>query len=458
MIDGMNESFAREGRPLRHASRWPDVRGWAVLAFFCLAASTSAPAHANGAFPAPFRLFLPTTRPSDVTVTANFGFITTRDAGKTWAWTCEHDQGNLGASYLQPQSGGRFLGLASGHLISTDNDACDWAVATGFAAGELIDDSFIDPSDSQHVLALGHQGTDTAAISGLFASRNGGTTFGAASLYTTQAGTRLDGVEIPKSNPNRIYLTTSPWRADGSPPRIVRSDDGGKTFAMLPAAAGLAAGTLRIVTVDPADANKIYFRFSGDDDRLLISADGGQTLAVALIAEPGRQLTAFLRRSNGTLLAATFDSEAGSLFRSTDGGANFATLAPNLHVGSIAERDDALYVLADGFNDGFLVGISRDGGDTFESFLDAFGVQGIQACAKDLRQACAVSCLNLENAGLFNPTVCNSLVAPGVVPRDNAGSSGCALGGYRDHRLSDSLLQVLLAILAVTICVRRRHR
>ena len=249
MIDPMND---------RRASLVSCSLVSGLLASYALVLGAPATARANGAFPAPFRVFLPTGRPSEVTVTANFGFITTRDGGKTWAWTCEHDQGNQGASYQQAAAGGRFLGLATGRLIATDNDACDWTVAAGLPAAEFIDDSFIDPSDSQHVLALGHHGMDVAAVSELFASRNGGTTFAATSLYATQPGTRLDSVEIAKSNPSRIYLTLSPWKVGSGGPRVARSDDAGKTFALLPTPAASTTGTLRVVAVDPDDADNCF--------------------------------------------------------------------------------------------------------------------------------------------------------------------------------------------------------
>lgn len=445
--------------------RWPRGSGaWRIPLCVVLAlswgSSLSASALANGAFPAPFRVFVPAGRPDDVTVTANFGFITTRDGGKTWAWTCEHDQSNAGYLYQQAiAGGGRFLGLAGGNLVLTDDDACGWSVATGFPAGELVDDSFIDPTDAQHVLAIGHRGMGAAAVYELFASRNGGTTFGPASLYATAPGARLDGVEIARSQPSRIYLTTSHFTFDGSLPQLLRSDDAGKTFSLVPPAAALTAGSLLIAAVDPADPEKIYFRLSGDDDRLLISSDGGRTMRVALIAEPGRALTAFLRRASGTLLAATIAGSGGTVFRSTNGGNDFTALSANLHVGSIAERDGILYVLGDGINDGFLVGLSRDDGDTFEPFLDTFAVQGVQTCAKDLRASCAASCLNLENAGLFNAAVCTTLVPPSAPPAKPASmsSGGCASCsfGASPSSAAELFAELVLLLLARAFVSRR---
>src|ERR1700690_3268993 len=355
---------------------------------------------ADGAFPAPFRLFVPAGLPGDTTVTTNFGLITSRDGGRSWAWTCEHGASALGTLYQQALSGGtgRILGLANGSLIFTDDDGCTWTAATGFPAADVFDDSFMDPSDPLHVLAIAHHGTGPAATFELLASTSGATAFGAAPLFAAEPGIRIDGVEIARSNPNRIYLTTSPWTAtDTQPPRILSSDDGGKTFTSPDASPVASGGTLGIAGVDPQNADRIYLRLSDANERLLISSDAGRTLVVALTADPGQQLSAFLRRADGTLLAAAFDGTSGTLFHSTDGGTSFQPLAASLHVGSFAERAGALYVLADGIDDPFLVGVSHDDGDSFQSVLDYSSVGGVKTCGTDLRAACAISCQNLNN-------------------------------------------------------------
>jgi photosystem II stability/assembly factor-like uncharacterized protein len=440
--------------------------------------------HADGAFPAPFRLFVPSGSPADTTVTTNFGLITSRDGGQSWAWTCEHGASDLGTLYQQALSGGtgRILGLAGGSLIFTDDDGCTWSAATGFPAADVFDDSFIDPSDPLHVLAIAHHGTGTAATFELLASTSGGTAFGAAPLFAAQPGLRIDGVEIARSNPDRIYLTTSPWTAsDTQPPRILRSDDGGKTFTSLDASPLASGGTLGIAGVDPQNADRIFLRLSDANERLLISSDAGRTLAVALTADPGQQLSAFLRRADGTLLAAAFDGASGTLFRSTDGGASFQPLAASLHVGSFAERAGALYVLADGIADPFLVGVSHDNGDSFQGVLDYSSVSGVKTCGTDLRAACATSCLNLNNADVFPPSVCTALVggapAAATPPGVASGCAGCTIGGDssrvrprgRDHRpewstamapgwASSALLAALLGSAALARRRRRRHR
>lgn len=454
------------------------LSGLAVLAGVVGGLGPFAPfrvARANGAFPAPFRIFVPANLPNDTTVTTNFGLISSRDGGRTWAWSCEHGASDLGSLYQQAADGGsgRILGLAKSALVFTDDDGCTWSVASGLPSGELVDDSFIDPGNPAHVLAISHHGTGTTAVFGLFSSSNAGTLFSASPLLAPAPGLRLDGVEIARSNASRIYVTTSPWAANGTPPRILRSDDGGKTFATLDASALVTGGTLGIAAVDPQDPDRVYLRSSDADERLLISNDGGRTLTVALTADPGQQLSAFFRSASGALFAAAFDSVGGTLFRSTDAGASFQPLATGLHVGSIAERNGALYVLADGLNDPFLVGISRDNGETFETLLDYTQVAGVKTCGSgtDLRNACATSCLNLNNADVFAPMVCSTLVGGPAGSADGAsatsgsvasGCGGCALGGAADprSRAGDSWFALVSALGAAAglSTRRRRHR
>jgi len=441
-------------------------------------------ARADGAFPAPFRLFLPANLPDDTTVTTNFGLISSRDGGRTWAWTCEHGASDLGSLYQQAADGGsgRILGLARNGLIFTDDDGCTWSTAGGFSSGELVDDSFIDPANPSHVVAIAHHGSGASAVFELFASTNGGTSFLGAPLFATEPGFRLDGVELARSNPDRIYATMSPWTAtsNGTPPRILRSDDGGKTFNTLDASAVTPGGTLGIAAVDPENPDRIYLRSSGVDERLLISNDAGRTLAVALTADSGQQLSAFFRRADGTLFAAAFDSTAGTLFRSTDSGASFQPLPATLHIGSIAERGGALYVLANGLDDPFLVGISRDNGDTFQGLLDYASVGGVKTCAADLRNACATSCLNLNNADVFAPLVCSTLVGTASASTGGSGATGdritsscggCAIAAspaarayaarrarVRGDRLEGSALASVLGAAALLMARGRGHR
>jgi uncharacterized membrane protein YgcG len=259
---------------------------------------------------------------------------------------------------------------------------------------------------------------------------------------------------------------------------VIRSDDGGATFTVIDVSATTGSGTLRIVAVHPTDPDTIYFRFSGGDDRLLLSTDKGVTLKTIFIAPDGLQLSAFHRRPSGTLFVAAMDSIAGSLFRSTDGGITFEQLPHLLHVGSIVERDGILFVLGDGVADPFVVGASQDDGATFQPFMKYTDIDGVKACAQSLVETCNASCENVLNAALFDPLICKTEVGGGgghgggggaggagggggsdAATTGGRGSSGggcgCSVGGLRDG--ASTTIALLLAVASVFVAARRRR-
>src|SRR5512145_587820 len=70
------------------------------------------------------------------------------------------------------------------------------------------------------------------------------------------------------ATPSRVYLMAPNQKAPG----LYRSDDAGKTFALL---SNLRLGT---IAVDPANADRIYVGTYTDNTGLFKSTDGGQTL------------------------------------------------------------------------------------------------------------------------------------------------------------------------------------
>jgi len=449
-----------------------------VMASFATLLSASQ-ARANGAFPAPFKVFAPASRPNEMVVTTNFGLIDSYDAGKTWSWTCEHGAGDFGYLYQQaPGTSRRILAVAPAGVVYTDDRACTWSTAGGFAAGSTVTDSFVDPSDGARVFALASRTDAGTKAYGLFVSSNGGTTFDSKALYTAPANTTLDGVEVALSNPRRLYLTSSPASVGaGGGPSVIRSDDGGATFTSVDVSASTGVGTLRIVAIHPTNPDTVYFRFSGNsDDRLMISTDKGATLKTIFTAPAGLSLSAFHRRPSGTLFVAAMDAISGTLFRSTDGGATFDPLPHLLHVGSIVERDGVLYVLGDGVSDPFVVGLSRDEGTTFEPFLNYSDIKGVKSCPQSLLTTCHPNCENVLNAALFEPKICETEVGGGGVGgsvggvggssgRDAGnsgpkGSTGAGCGGctFGSSQSGDNALSALLISAAAGAFGLRRKR
>src|SRR5262249_52731975 len=144
---------------------------------------------------------------------------------------------------------------------------------------------------------------------------------------------------------------------------LLRSVDFGATWSTT--AIDAPSGTeARIAAVDPADANIVYLRLlSLFSDGIAITTDGGRTVPPPALSLSGNAVSSFLRATDGTLYAGTL---SGDLYVRPPGAASFSRRA-GPHLRCLSQRRDTarIYACADGFQDGFNVGYSDDGGQTF---------------------------------------------------------------------------------------------
>jgi hypothetical protein len=288
--------------------------------------------------------------------------------------------------------------VANDGLVFSDNGSCGWTAAGGTVVGQLMTDVFPDPSDADHVLAVGYDG----GVFGIFPSVDGGATFGAP-LYTAAAGDGIGGVEIARSDPRVIYAAMT--TAATTTPKLVRSRDGGATWAITDLGAVLGAGAARIVAVDAQDANVVLLRLMGaDGETLALSRDGGATVTPSL-SIPG-QLTAYVALPSGTrLVGALVDSSTtAALFRSHDGGATFEPVASPPHIRALSQRGGLVYAAADNFGDGYALGASTDEGTTWSPVMRYEQIQAILGCLRADPQ-CQSTCQLLAGQGTSSPAM-----------------------------------------------------
>ena len=383
------------------ARRW--WAGWALAAVIVLAVR---PARADGAFPDGQSVLVPADRPEEILLATNFGVLTSEDAGASWIWACEQSANSYGRLYqMGPAPTHRLYAIANGKLVFSDDDACGWQVAGGGLGAQLCEDAFADPTDGTRVIAAGLVSGPGGAVYTVFESTDGGATFG-QTLYTGAPGDLITGLEIAASDPMTIDLALA--RGTAAAPTLARSSDGGATWQLADLTAALGAGQVRIVAIDPIDADRVWLRALGaDGDALALATGGGATVAVPLSFDSGG-LTAFVRTSAGTLLAAGTIADAPALFRSTDGGATFTALANPPHILALAERAGTIYAATDTTYDPFAEATSTDGGTTWQPGLAFTNVAAIAPCLKGV---CQTDCAARAQLKQWPAAVCTAEVA-----------------------------------------------
>ena len=422
--------------------------GVAVL----LGAAVPAVVHANGAFPDAQSILTPADRPGQIIMATNFGVISSPDAGVTWLWSCETEGNAYGTLYqLAPLPRDRLFTVANLTLAYSDDGTCSWQAARGALADLPVTDAYVDPSNANHVLAIGAPGS----LYSLYESTDGGATFGPP-LYTAPADAAIQGVEIARSDPLIIYISmTSPTAA----PLLARSTDGGAHFTVSDLSADLGPGWLRIIAVDPGDPARVLLRLLGlNDQSLALTTDGGMS-ATKPVTITGT-FTSFVRLPSGTMLVGAM-AQGGAvpaLFRSRDRGASFEMVASPPSIRALSQRDGIVYAAADNFGDGFALGTSADEGETWQALFRYNQVQGILPC---LSTRCQPECQSKVDIGLWPQAVCGPAVTIDGGSGGRPPASGCGCGvtarGSRDPGgLAVVVVAVLAAGLATILAAGRR--
>jgi hypothetical protein len=417
--------------------RWP----LALLIVF-----TAARARADGAFPDSLQLFTPADAPSRILLATNFGLLISENGGAHWDWVCEQAI-VTGARLYSRGPGGRIFAVAPLALVSSA-DTCTWTVATGALGGGYVGDAFPDPNDAMHVLAIGTPAADGYAPPVLWESRDGGGTF-QPPRYTAERGLVLSGVEVPRGQPGVVYLTAYDYSSSSLPhPYLLRSTDGGTTFTPRDLSPALGMQAVRLIAVDPDDAEKVYLRVTGTSGDVLAIADA---VGVRIALTVSGTMTAFLRRADGRIFLGTA-SAAG--FISTDGGQTFMAWPHTPHLHALSERGGMLYAAGDNFADGFAVAVSSDDGVSWRPLLSFDHICGPLACGQ-VPSTCAGPWATLVGTFQIPPNVCSAGGGTG----GSAGAGGSSGGGGCGCRIAAGGGGTLLAALAaLTTALARRRR
>lgn len=355
----------------------------ALLALTVAAASLLASpreAKANGRFPESNQIFLSPKDPQEMLLRTTFGFLVSKDRGGKWEWVCEQAvplSGSEDPMVAITPSGNIVATTFQGLGVST-NDACDWTFAGGDLASQVFIDLTGDPNDGKRVVVFAssydHQDQDGGIffISKLWQTNDEGASFEllGPALDPTLLGYTVD---LTKSDPDRIYVSAVRNPGVDIKAFLLVSKDRGKTWTESPIALEGDERSVFIAAVDPNDADRLYLRTSSGTDgpsRLLVSKDGGATFETVYRAKG--PLLGFALTPDGSKVYIGGQAD-GILAAST---ADFAfAQKSNIEVQCLKLAEDGLWACSTE-KSGFIVGLSKDEGVTFEKkthFCDIAG-------------------------------------------------------------------------------------
>ena len=442
-----------------------------VLVAATLVASGPA-ADANGRFPAPTNVFPSADcTATDLWVSTTFGFLVSRDTGKSWSWVCEPAVGSGGPydPILAVAPDGTLFTTTYTGMSDSSDKGCDFTHPGAVLANAWVSDEQLLPGSSK-TLFVTTQTTGSGITNGVYQSTDGAATFAPLLASTNEY---FKTIRLAPSNPLRIYVSsTAVMPVAGTPTFFAHVDvssDGGKTWAVTDATyKGIAESS--ILAVNPTNPDEAYMR----TEEGAAGPDGGYAYYVLKTLDAGKSwqpLLSLPEKANGivtsedgaTLYVATL---TGGLRVSTDDGATWsAASTTGPHLMCLAERCGHLYACGNNWSDKWAIGRSDDGGKSWTGLVHFDALCGPDAtCAPTsaVQSTCTAMWPNLQS--MFGSTCGGAVDAGGGPPPPSnhgctttPGSEGCTTTPVSDDRRGVLLLSLVILALA-GIARRSRSR
>jgi hypothetical protein len=334
--------------------------------------------------PEPRTILLQDGRPERVVIGARRGgYFVTEDAGASWSWLCEagvgYDDEEVYPGALL-RSGTLVVSTGFGGVASSA-DGCSFAAWLP-SERPFIADIRVRPGQPHSVLALETRSEDASFVNQLwestddaatwerlgapFAEEEKATSFALAADETIFAGTTdsagaaLWRLDKKASRASRVSLTDDA----GVIPRVIGVSGSGDTARVY-------------VVLDYEQVEGLTTR----GDLALLSADGGNEFS-PMLASAG-DLAAAALSADGKTLALGGEVDGIQLLADADVASDDTkpVKVSELEAHALAwDANGRLYVAGHETEDGFSVGVSADGGHTFERFFALCQVQGPLEC------------------------------------------------------------------------------
>ena len=379
--------------------------------------------------------------PAELVASTTFGALVSRDGGEAWDLVCELVLSSAAAGDPRMLFGddGALWAASSVEGVSVSRDGgCSFQAHPDFQ-GRYVTSLVLHPGSPGTLLAtLGEPGVPGA----LLVSDDGGVSFEPTALaaeddlYTAACASA--------ASPTRLYVSA----LTGSKARLYASDDVGKTFTSSPVAEA-DGGAFAVLGASPVDED-VVFVFAGQDteDRVLRSTNGGADLAPVLTVSGSVRGLEHSADGTKVWVAAT------RLYGSEDGGATFAPYAgPTLNA-CIGRAGEALFACGWEQADGWSLGISHDGGATWQPAVALATIRGVLDCpaGTDTTEVCPASWLDLKSqlgGGGGGAPVPAEPVEP-APPAPEPPGSGCGAVPRASGAAAAVVVGVMLFVLAVS--------
>lgn len=270
--------------------------------------------------------------------------------------------------------GALLVATSSGLRLSRDQ-GCSWS-DVGQMETTNTPALAADPNDPDTVVIASYDSDSP----GLRITRDAGLTW--SSLYPTDEADYVHSLLIAGADSQRLYATVTTYLPGALPAHaLLRTRDGGDSWQRIELPLGEKDYLAKAAAVSPVDTDTLVLYTIAnspglDDSRLLVSHDGGDTFSVAL-ERPEIRSAGYA--GDGRLWVAARDGLYGASADLT----SFEQTSVASELGCVLERDGALLVCGHYAGVGSPssgIGISADGGASFERWFDFESVEAPVAC------------------------------------------------------------------------------
>ncbi|HWQ54986.1 MAG TPA: hypothetical protein VN442_14970 [Bryobacteraceae bacterium] len=317
--------------------------------------------------------------PDIIAAGAADGVFLSRDAGASWARISPEANTDL-----RPVVSLAFH-PADADVIYAGTTHLPWRTRDGGANWESIHSGMLDDSDVFSI-AVDSRNPATvfaSACSGVYRSGDGGGSWKRAA--TPPGAFRAYLVALDPGRPGVVFAATSAG--------LLRSMDGGVRWQRV------SQHAVKSIAFDPANASKIYF--ASVTGGVLVSRDGGTTLADSNIGFSNRNFAAIAGSGRVLYISTVYEPANGGIFRTGDDGLHWRRMAsPGVNENIVrlaAVPEDPDHVYAAGYRSLFS---STDGARTWAMQAGPPGGGHIAALLPLSRESLLVG----TAAGLFRRT------------------------------------------------------